>query len=227
MDMFENMFKEVKNDKSKKTTNFKSEKEKKINLFKETPNKREIDPENINYVNDVAILLYDNQPLSDNIKERFGKIFKLFNSKNINIRIMCINSNELLPIIETSYNPKRVNLIKPWEKYCNIRKFRTWLPSNINIEYAANYVPNFDKLPTGLKYIKASYLTLLTSYTGKHLVKYALVYDPFYNKKDKIDYKKSKDTFDFYRIVKAIEGISIFNVYLDDDLKTFLKLISE
>ena len=227
MDMFENMFKEVDNNKPKKNNNFKPKKEKKINLFKEIPNKKEIDLENINYVNDVAILLYDNQPLPNDIKERFEKLFKLFDNKNINIRIMCVNSNELLPIIDKSYNSKRVNLVKPWEKYCNIDKFRTWLPSNINIEYAANYVPNFDKLPTGLKYIKASYLTLLTSYTGKHLVKYALVYDPFYNKKDKIDYKKSKDTFDFYRIVKAIEGISIFNVYLDDDLKTFLKLISE
>jgi len=225
-DIFDSMFKKKEDTKEKKPFK-KFNKEKKINLFKETPNKKEIDMDNVNFVNDVAILLYDNKPLPDDIKDKFKKLFKLLNDKNYNIRLRCVNSNELLPIIKSDYNVKRVNLVKPWEKFCDVKDFRVWTPSNINIEYAANYVNNFDKLPTGLKYIKSSYLTMLTSYTGKHLVKYVLVYDPYFNKKDKLDFTKSKDTYDMYKLVNNIGAMTLFNINDDEELKVFVELLSK
>ena len=225
MDPFGDLFKKDETPKYEKKT-YNKPKEKKINLFKETPDKEEIDMSKVEMVNDISIMLYDNKPLPDDIKERFVKLFKLFNERGFNVRIMCTNSNELLPIIKNDFNEKRVNLIKPWEKFCDVEGYRVWTPSNVNIKNAANYVNNFDKLPTGIKYIKAAYMTFLTSYTGKHLVKYVLVYDPYYNKKDKLDYKKSKDTFDLYRIANNIGSISVYNIMLDEDLKSFLEVIA-
>ena len=226
MDPFGELFKKDERPQQEKKT-FNKPKEKKINLFKETPDKQEMDMSKVEMVNDVAIMLYDNKPLPDDIKERFAKLFKLFNEKGINVRIMCTNSNELLPLLKNDFNEKGINLIKPWEKFCDVSGYRTWTPSNTNIRNAANYVNNFDKLPTAIKYIKSAYMTFLTSYTGKHLVKYVLIYDPFYNKKDKLDYTKSKDTFDLFRIVNNVGSMAIFNIMLDDDLKAFLELTAK
>jgi len=226
MDVFGDMFQKTTEQKQQNKS-YNKPREKKINLFKETPEKEEINMDNAVMVNDIAIMLYDNKVIPEDIRIRFKKLFSIFKDKGFNIRILCTNSNELLPIIKDSFDDKKVNVIKPWEKFCDVNDFRVWTPSNTNIKNAANYVNNFDKLPTGIKYIKAAYMTFLTSYTGKNLVKYVLVYDPYYNKKDKLDYKKSKDTFDLYRIVNTLGTMSVYNVAIDDDLKTFLDLISK
>jgi len=233
--IFDNMFKKKDNEDKKqnnfnkyKSNNFKKNtKEKKINLFKETPDKKEIDVESVTFVNDVAILMYENKDLEENVETIFNKLFKLLDEKKYNVRLLCKNSEKLLPIIKDNYNVKRVNMVKPWENFCSIKDFRTWIPSNINIQNAANYVNNFDKLSTGLKYIKSAYLTLLTSYTGKHMVKYVLVYDPHYTGKDKLDYKKSKDTYDMYKLLNNIETVPVYNLANTNDLKTFVDLISK
>jgi len=228
-DIFDNMFKEKKEEKKtdKQNRSYTKQKNKKINLFKETPEKKKIDSETVKFVNDVVILMYDNVDLDDSVKEMFQKLFKFLKEKGFNIRILCKNSDKLIPIIKEHFDTKRVNLVKPWENFCPVKDFRTWIPSNININNAANYVPNFDKLSTGLKYIKSAYLTLLTSYTGKHLVKYVLVYDPYYTGKDKLDYKKSKDTFDMYRLLNNLDMIPVYNLANKEDLKTFVSLISK
>jgi len=234
-DIFDNMFKK-KGGEDKKQINFnkykanslkKKDKEKRINLFKETPDKKEIDIESVTFVNDIVILMYENKELDENTKIMFKKLFKLLDEKKYNVRLMCGNSDKLIPLIKDNYNIKRVNMVKPWENFCPIKDFRTWIPSNINIQNAANYINNFDKLSTGLKYIKSAYLTLLTSYTGKHMVKYVLVYDPHYTGKDKLDYKKSKDTYDMYKLLNNIEVVPVYNLANTSDLKTFLDLISK
>jgi len=228
--MFDNLFKENKgNDNSyKKEYNSnkfnKGNREKKINLFKETPEKMEL-PKDIVVSNDIAIVLYDNKELPGEIKEKFKELFSKMKDNNVNARIMCINSNELLPLIKESYDDKKVNLVKPWAKFCSVEGYRTWLPSNTDIKLAANYVNKFDNLPAGLKYIKSGYITLLTSYTGKNMAKFVVVYDPFNNGKDKIDYTKSKDTFDLYRIVNNLGGMAIYNVANENEFKTLMDLL--
>jgi len=232
--MFDDMFKTNTETKSSINNNNNNDykkkhfsKSKKINLFKETPAKKAIDLDKVEFVNDIVIMMHDNNPIDENTKERISKLLKFLKEKDIPIRILCVNSNSILPMVKEIYETEKVKLVKPWKKFCDVDNFKVWTPSNINIENTANYVPNFDKLPTGLKYIKSSYLTMLTSYTGKHFVKYVLVNDPYYNKKDKVDFNKSKETFDMYRVVNAIGSMSIYNIAMDDDLKTFVELVSK
>ena len=230
--MFDDLFKtngENNNKEKSETRQFKkhTSKKKKINLFKEIPDKKPIDVDKVNFRNEVAIVLYDNKELNDEVKYKFKKILDLLNKNNFKIRLLCINSNPILPVVKEIYDKDNVTIVKPWAKYCSVNDFRIWLPSSINIENAANYVNNFDKLPTGIKYIKSAYMTLLTSYTGKDFVKYVLVYDPFNNGKNKLDYNKSKDTFDLYRILKNLDILSYYNIDNLEELKAFVKLISK
>jgi len=231
---FDNMFDDVteKYEKKVKNNQKKPNKKKQINLFKEIPDKKKLDLDKLKYNDDIAILLYDSSiSLPDDVKSRFKEMFQLAKEKGINIRGICKNIDVLLGVFKYDIDKNKLRVIKPWKKYCDTGEdIRVWTPSNKNIELAANYVNNFDKLPVGVKYINSALLTLLFSYTGENLAKYIVVYDPYYKNpaKDKLDYNKSKDTFNLYRLSKNLDGLlSIYNIANESDFKTLMELMEK
>ncbi len=229
---FDNMFEDVTKKYEKKVKNNTKSRPKQINLFKETPNKKELDLDKLKYNNDVVILLYDKDvSLPEHIVDRFKTILNTIKEKGLNIRGMCKNIDILLKLFKYNIDKKKMRLIKPWKKFCGTDKdIKEWTPSNTNIELAANYINNFDKLPPAVKYINSALLTLLFSYTGENLAKYIIVYDPYYKNpaKDKLDYNKSKDTFNLYRLNKNMDGLlNIYNIANEDDYKNLLELMEK
>jgi hypothetical protein len=199
-------------------------------LFKDTPNKKKLDLENIKVSNDVVIYFYDkisSDDLSKEVKERLVKLINVIKDKGYNLRIFCVNANPILKLIDGKLDVKRVNLIKPWKSYCNLDKYRTWMPSDINIELAAEYASNFDKSPTAIKSIKSALVTLLTSYTGRDLARAVFIHDPYYKPGDKIDFTKSKDTFDLIKIAEAMDVISVYNINNEDEFEDGIKVLEK
>jgi len=232
-DEFEKKVKEQKpitvgnNDDKKKT------KKNKIDLFKETPDPIELDPSTIKKANYITFVINDiSTKIPDDKLNKIEAIFKHLgkDGKGYGIRIYCnkINS-QVFQLVRKYFSYDRTVFVKPWEKYCNVSKFKIFTPSDENIKASVKYVKNFHKLPTGIKYIKAAMLTLLLGPYNNSALKYVLVYDPHYtNPKQNIDFKKSKETSDVYFIInnlKDVHTFDIFNMYKNEDVQDLVTLI--
>jgi hypothetical protein len=212
-----------------KNTNYKKTKEKPINLFKEKPEPEEIDPNNVNIDKSVIVAVANpNVKIPDDKLAEIEELIKELKDKGYKVRGMCNSFNQLYPIIYKHLGYDNLIVVKPWKNYCKVNKLQTWLPSNKNIRAAVAYFKNFDKLPSGIKYINSAIITLLFGRFNNSASKFILVYDPYKkDEKDKIDWQKSKDTGVFYwfpRTFKEI-GFNLFNLYNKNEINELRELL--
>jgi len=235
--MDENLFKEKKYnkdyskyEKKDKQKSNSTSKRNKINIWKDTVEKKKLELEETKVRDDVVIYFYDkllSEDIPADIRQKLIKLIDAIKDKGYNVRIMCINANPILKLLEAKLDKKRINVVKPWEKFCDVKDYRTWLPSDVNIQLAAEYADNFDKLPAAIKSFKSALVTLLTSYTGKDLAKAVFIYDPHYAETGKLDFTKSKDTYDLVRIAKNMGTFAIYNIAKDEEFKTGLEQLEK
>ncbi len=231
-DEFEKRVKEQKQVKPN-ITNKKKNKKSKFNLFEKVPEPIEIEPSEIKRANYITFVTTDTNIKIPNDKlEKIEAVFKQLGKegKGYGIRIYCNKiNNQIFQLVRKYFNYDRIVFIKPWEKYCNVSKYKIFTPSDLNIQASVKYVKNFHKLPPGVKYMKAALITLLLGPYNNSALKHILVYDPYYtDPRQSIDYKKSKETSDLYFLINDLKEVctfDIFNFYKDEDIQDLVTLV--
>jgi hypothetical protein len=198
-----------------------------IDLFEEKPEPKPIDFENLK-TGKIFTLVFANKDikLEDNEKKKIKYILDKLKESGFKLRLLCNTVNPILDLLK-DFGIENIFVIKPWDKYCKTGNFKSYLPTVDNIQAAAYYYPNFDRLPTGVKYINSAIFEVMFGPANNQALEYVLVYDSYYNGKE-IDFKQSSDTAVWYWLPKKAFkdfGFTIFNLYKDEDVKSLLELM--
>jgi len=214
---------------SKDNNNWKKKKRlNEIDLFKKEPVPAEpLDLDKLKVGKVVTIVFPDkNFEITDEEKKKFWNILKLLDMANYRVRFLCNTVNPILDILPKAIDEDKVEVVKPWDKFCKSGKYKKLFPTDDNIKTASYYYPKFDKLPTAVKFINSALMTVLLGPKNDDALEMAIVYDPYYDGK-KIDFSKSKDTAFWYWFPKKLKdvGVSVYNLAKDEDYYSLVKLL--
>lgn len=218
-----------KNNKYNKS-NYNKNKKRGIDLFKENPDPKPIDFEKVKIGKTITIAIANKDlELSDDDKKKFYNIFMLLKDKGYKVRVLCNTFNQVLTEFMKVLPYDKIEIVKPWEKYCKTGKYKTLSPTDLNKQAAAYYYNNFNKLPTGIKYISSALIEVLFGPWNNNALEMAIIFDPFYDEENKkINFDKSKDTSFFLWFPKTKFkdwGLSIYNLAKDEDYLNLVKVL--
>lgn len=186
-------------------------------------------PFNTNNASDKKIVTFVNRVKGVDIdaedKKEILEIMKKLAADGYKLRIICDYAQPLTSELIGIFEDKNVYLITPWKSYCklNNKDMSMYMPTDNNIELAAYYFKNYQKLPGAIKAINAAVATTLVGMYNNEPATFVLAYDKFYSGKD-IDFRNSKDASNFYILAKKI-GISVFNLAREEEKERLGKII--
>ena len=223
-------FKKNNNWKNNKSKNWNKNKKKGIDLFKELPEPKPIDFEKVKISKTATIAIANKSiKLTDEDIKKFHNVFMLLKDKGYKIRALCNTFNQVLGKFMEIIPYDKVEIVKPWDKFCKTGKYKTLTPTDPNKQAAAYYYNNFNNLPTGGKYLASAMIEVLFGPWNNDALEMVILYDPFYDEENKkIDFENSKDTAFYYWFPKSKFkdwGISIYNLYKDEDYLNLIEVL--
>jgi len=210
-----------------------SVKEKAINLFEDEVTGKPIDFGKLK--TDKAVLIAianEDDKIPEEINKELVDILRTLAKKDYKIRSSCRSNKQVLPLIDSLFDYEDIEVYKPWKKFCTVKGFKTFTPTNKNIEAAAYYSKDFNKRPTAVKHIISSFFQSLFGSNNDSVVEYIIIYDPHLKKNDKgyetCDYKLSPGTSDIHFLSYTIKEkpFNIYNINKPEDIKILKEVIS-